>query len=111
MTTDRENEIRQKAYEIWEREGREEGGHERHWAEAERALKTDVEDGSATGDAKTSPAATSLGQERANMEHETADSELEEGLEDSFPASDPVSATSTTVTGGASEKQRSAKSR
>lgn len=41
---------------------------------------------------------------RSDMETED---ELEEGLEDTFPASDPVSVTQPTKTGGPSKKQRS----
>jgi hypothetical protein len=36
---DREAEIRQRAHEIWESEGRPEGAHERHWKQAEQELK------------------------------------------------------------------------
>jgi len=111
MTTDREAEIRKKAYEKWESEGRKEGDHERHWAEAEHELDTDIEDGSAPGSEAKSPAAKSLQQERAQTSHDGSDADLEEGLEDSFPASDPVSATSTTVPGGAAHKKGSSQSR
>lgn len=31
--------VRERAYQIWEREGRPEGGHERHWMQAERELR------------------------------------------------------------------------
>ena len=43
------------------------------------------------------PAVRSLEQERR---HEVEEEELEEGLEDTFPASDPVSITSTAIPGG-----------
>ncbi|WP_332303321.1 hypothetical protein [Rhizobium sp. GR12] len=47
-----------------------------------------------TDPAEKSPAVESIERERAEQtEHAVAD-ELEEGLEDSFPASDPISATS-----------------
>ncbi len=36
MQSDRESEIRKKAYEKWENEGRRDGDHDRHWSEAER---------------------------------------------------------------------------
>lgn len=39
-----ENEIRQKAYEKWEAEGRPEGQHERHWIEAKAELEGSSED-------------------------------------------------------------------
>ncbi|WP_207478782.1 DUF2934 domain-containing protein [Arenibaculum pallidiluteum] len=32
---DREDRIRQRAYEIWEKEGRPEGRHDQHWSQAE----------------------------------------------------------------------------
>ena len=38
MTPDREEEIRKRAYEKWEREGSPEGREKEHWAEAEREL-------------------------------------------------------------------------
>ena len=47
-------------------------------------------------DVRETPATRSLRAERAKAD---AADELEEGLEDTFPASDPVSATSTTTTG------------
>jgi hypothetical protein len=34
-----EDEIKQKAYEKWEAEGRPDGQHERHWTEAEEEVK------------------------------------------------------------------------
>ena len=50
---------------------------------------------------KKSAAVRSL--EREKQKHENlTEEELEEGLEDTFPASDPVSVTSTTVPGGPS---------
>ncbi len=51
---------------------------------------------------RTSPAAEAFKKERSrhplkpDVDHQE---ELEEGLEDTFPASDPVSTTSTTTTG------------
>jgi hypothetical protein len=36
---DDEDRIRSRAYEIWEREGRPEGGHERHWHQAKKELE------------------------------------------------------------------------
>lgn len=38
-----------------------------------------------------------------NKSHDAEDDELEQGLEDTFPASDPVSSTGTTRTGGPRE--------
>ena len=36
MDQDREERVRMRAYEIWEREGRQEGSHEAHWQQAEQ---------------------------------------------------------------------------
>jgi hypothetical protein len=36
MTDDRETDIQNRAYAIWQREGEPEGAHSEHWAEAER---------------------------------------------------------------------------
>lgn len=38
MAKDHSEALRQKAYEIWEREGRPEGMHDEHWARAQREL-------------------------------------------------------------------------
>jgi hypothetical protein len=54
--------------------------------------------------AKKSPAVRSLEkEERKKAEHED---ELEEGLEDTFPASDPVSVTEPTVAGRPGKAQK-----
>lgn len=42
MADDKEDRIRQRAYEIWEREGRPHGRHEDHWHEASRGAPGDV---------------------------------------------------------------------
>jgi hypothetical protein len=44
MGADRHEKIRQRAYEIWEREGRPEGQHERHWHQALDELGRDESD-------------------------------------------------------------------
>lgn len=51
------------------------------------------------GDTKKSPAVESLKDERKTQAGKTDDN-LEEGLEDSFPASDPASATVTSIPTG-----------
>lgn len=96
---DRDAEIRRKAYEKWEQEGRREGDHERHWSEAEQEV-------SLSGEEK-SPAAQSMKIEQADAHNNSKDEDLEEGLEDSFPASDPISATSTTTSGSANNNMNS----
>jgi hypothetical protein len=51
--------------------------------------------------AKKSPAVKSLEREQAKQDRASdREQELEEGLEDTFPASDPVSVTSTAHPGG-----------
>jgi hypothetical protein len=42
MTSDRQERIRQRAYEIWQREGERHGSHEQHWEQATREI--DAED-------------------------------------------------------------------
>ncbi|MEQ1952490.1 DUF2934 domain-containing protein [Mesorhizobium sp. CN2-181] len=41
--SDREERIRRRAYDLWEREGRQDGTQERHWHDAVRQI--DEEDG------------------------------------------------------------------
>lgn len=55
--------------------------------------------------AAASPAVESLKNERASAQKETLDDDLESGLEDTFPASDPVAITSTSTPGGTNEKK------
>lgn len=52
---------------------------------------------------RKTPAVRSLEQERR---HEVEEEELEEGLEDTFPASDPVSITGTAIPGGPAKPGR-----
>jgi hypothetical protein len=66
MDQDREERVRARAYEIWEREGRQDGGHEAHWQQAEKELREEEsgerqqeegqkeEEGAATPNATTS---------------------------------------------------------
>ena len=44
MGTDRHEKIQQRAYQIWEREGRPDGHHERHWHQAIDELDRDEMD-------------------------------------------------------------------
>ena len=57
---------------------------------------------------KKSPAVKSLEREKRTQKHEAdvREEELEEGLEDTFPASDPVSVTSSSIPGGPKKKQK-----
>ncbi|MER8548044.1 DUF2934 domain-containing protein [Mesorhizobium sp. M0684] len=49
MDDDRHEKIRQRAYEIWVREGRPHGEHERHWQQAKHELGLDDADRVAAG--------------------------------------------------------------
>jgi ElaB/YqjD/DUF883 family membrane-anchored ribosome-binding protein len=51
-------------------------------------------------DPKTSPAVQSLENEQARLRDRAVDSDLDKGLQDSFPASDPVSMIRTSVASG-----------
>ncbi|MFK0204473.1 DUF2934 domain-containing protein [Agrobacterium sp. NPDC090283] len=124
MSHDREAAIREKARAIWEREGRPDGHHERHWIEAEREVSADaaaVKPKSANGVKKSaatkasaekvpakktpakkaasakakSPAVKSLEKEQKSAGKNKED-DLTESLEESFPASDPPALTNTT---------------
>ena len=57
---------------------------------------------------KKSPAVRSLEREKRRQKHEAdvREEELDEGLEDTFPASDPVSVTSSSIPGGPKKKQK-----
>lgn len=121
MSHDREAAIREKARAIWEREGRPEGHHERHWIEAEREVSAGAAAAKTTGKngvkksavAKTStdkapakktpakkapaakaksPAVKSLEKEQKSTDKDKVD-DLTESLEESFPASDPPALT------------------
>jgi hypothetical protein len=58
-------------------------------------------------DAKKSPAVKSLEREKRKQDKQAdmREEELEEGLEDTFPASDPVSVTSSSIPGGPKKKK------
>ncbi len=58
--------------------------------------------------ARKSPAVKSLEREkrRQKQDGDLREEELDEGLEDTFPASDPVSVTSSSVPGGPKQKQK-----
>ena len=121
MSHDREAAIREKARAIWEREGRPDGHHERHWIEAERQLSADAEAAkSKSGNGVKKPAAAKASTEKAtakkmpskkassakakspavkSLEKEQKspvkdrEDDLTESLEESFPASDPPALT------------------
>lgn len=53
-----------------------------------------------TNHSRKSPAVESIKQEQAEQRKEAARSPLDKGLEDTFPASDPVSTISTSIPSG-----------
>jgi hypothetical protein len=59
-------------------------------------------------DAKKSPAVKSLEREQRKQKQDAdkREEELDEGLEDSFPASDPVSVTSSSIPGGPKKTEK-----
>ena len=59
-------------------------------------------------EAKKSPAVKSLEREKRRQKQDAnlREEELDEGLEDSFPASDPVSVTSSSIPGGPKKKPK-----
>ncbi|MCZ7467728.1 DUF2934 domain-containing protein [Agrobacterium sp. O3.4] len=64
MSHDREAAIREKARAIWEKEGRPDGHHERHWSEAEREVSAGAGAAKTTGKngvKKSAAAKTSAG--------------------------------------------------
>ncbi|MFC3694311.1 DUF2934 domain-containing protein [Chenggangzhangella methanolivorans] len=73
--SDREAQIKQRAYELWVQAGQPEGNSEQFWYQAERDISGD------------DPAAANKG---GSME---ANEKLDQELEESVPASDPPSAT------------------
>ncbi|MBO9097741.1 hypothetical protein J5287_00975 [Rhizobium sp. K1/93] len=62
-----------------------------------------------TDEARISPAAQSLKQEQADQRTTAAKGELDTGLEDSFPASDPVSMTTSSISGGRTDVEEAEK--
>lgn len=57
MADDRQERIRERAYAIWEREGRRDGEHQRHWHQA--ASEIDAEDAASAAAGPGRKAATS----------------------------------------------------
>lgn len=68
--------------------------------------KTPKKPVSSTKKSAASPAVRSLRKEQAARSKADKETELEAGLEDSFPASDPVSVTSTTIAGDAGKNKK-----
>jgi hypothetical protein len=58
MDMEWENQVRLRAYAIWEREGRPEEGAERHWIRAEEELRAEEQDQTEAPAASTADAGT-----------------------------------------------------
>ena|SRR5690348_16807893 len=76
-----EDQIRERAYRLWEEEGRPEGRAEIHWAKARALIE---------GDKSQAAAAEEAEDPRSG---DPADERLDEQLKESFPASDAPSNT------------------
>ena len=72
MTTRREDQIRQRAHQLWEDQGRPEGQHEEHWRQASSEIG---EDGGSDTDGETSPAPR-LQEDPPEGDRDTVESEL-----------------------------------
>jgi biopolymer transport protein ExbB/TolQ len=70
-------------------------------APLDKIVDTEKEE-AGSGKSRETPATRSF---RAERERANTEEELEEGLEDTFPASDPVSATSSTTTGAPKQRR------
>jgi hypothetical protein len=71
MTPDREEEIRKRAYKMWEREGSPEGREKDHWADAERDLSMGGSEAPATTGTSAGP---------SSPENKAADKPQNQGL-------------------------------
>lgn len=60
-------------------------------------------------DANNSPAVRSMKKEQSEQRTKAAKGELDKGLEDTFPASDPVSTTSTGIPAGRADAEEADK--
>lgn len=87
MDTDRETTIRHRAYEIWLAQGRPVGQAMQHWLMAEQEIDSVHDSG------EISPAVVSLHIEQDSQKATSENDRLDEGLMETFPASDPVSMT------------------
>lgn len=81
--------IRARAYEIWQAEGRPHGMAEHHWLAAEREVLEEVDRSGATGPAVVDAAAHEP--RRGAGPNERQEDLLDEAVEETFPASDPIS--------------------
>jgi hypothetical protein len=78
--------IRARAYEIWEAEGNPEGKEREHWLAAQREVMEEVDRSGATGPAD--PVAREPHPRDPDKRQEDL---VDEAIEETFPASDPIS--------------------
>lgn len=104
MVDNLEEQIQQRAYEIWERDGRPEGKREEHWAQAcqeiaaETGVETDctrepvafgAEDAENVSDGKRSAQVRSAGPDGMRDAPRRPWDKTDQSSDESFPASDP----------------------
>lgn len=81
--------IRTRAFELWEAEGKPDGRMEQHWLAAEKEVLEEVDRSGATGPAVADAVAR---EPRARGDVDKRQEELlDEAIEETFPASDPIS--------------------
>ena len=82
------NLIRARAHELWEAEGRQHGSDGRHWLEAQKQVLEEDDRSGATG-----PVSDAIAIEpRTGGDTDKRQEELlDEAIEETFPASDPIS--------------------
>jgi hypothetical protein len=104
MGDDREDRIKARAYEIWQREGSQPGHEDDHWLEAEQeldaentgagsAVSHDHESKRGIPETKANQAAGAAPDQQAPGENieERQDKLLDQAVEETFPGSDPIS--------------------
>jgi hypothetical protein len=84
-----QNRIRARAYEIWQADGKPAGMDVEHWLVAEREVLEEVDRSGATGPA-VDDAVAHEPRHSADLK-ERQDDLLDEAVEETFPASDPIS--------------------
>ena len=77
--------IHARAHELWEAEGKPEGKHREHWLAAQKEVLEEVDRSGATGPADPAPSKPRSGTAKKQ------DELLDQAVEETFPASDPIS--------------------
>ncbi len=92
--------IRQHAYALWEQEGKPEGRSVEYWLKAEQSLKQDHAQEPSEDDGP--PVISYLNEQ--HRQQEQSDS-LNDAVEETFPCSDPVAATSPAIVGSPKDEK------